>query len=109
MQKYAVVTTDLLNLRAGPSTTAQIVSQLKTGTILDVMADPGFDWLQVSVDGTATQGFVAKQYVTLTDTKPAPAASSSLPSPANTPTTSPTTPPPRWPSLAPPPPPCPPT
>ncbi len=74
MQKYAIVSTDLLNLRAGPSTTAQIVSELKNGTVLDVMADPGLDWLQVSVDGAATQGFVAKQYVTLTDTKPGPAA-----------------------------------
>src|SRR5260221_8570092 len=89
MQKYGVVNTDVLNLRAGPSTSAQILTTLKTGAVLEIVADPGFDWLQVKVDGVGTQGFVSKAYLTLTDTKPGAAATpvvSTSPSAASVPT-----------------------
>src|SRR5258708_16243023 len=96
MQKYGVVNTDLLNLRAGPSTSAQVLAQLKTGAVLEIIADPGFDWLQVKIDGVGTQGFVSKAYLTLTDTKPGASPISTTPatltmpaSPAS-PSTSPT-------------------
>src|SRR5450432_2258253 len=90
MQKYGVVNTDVLNLRAGPSTTAQVVATLPTGTILNIVADPGFDWLQVTVDGVGTQGYVSKTYLTLTDTKPSSPAGPAAPSvPASPPATTP--------------------
>src|SRR5260221_5765389 len=70
MQKHGVVNTDVLNLRAGPSTSAQILATLKTGAVLEIVADPSFDWLQVKMDGVWTQGYLSKTYLTLTDTKP---------------------------------------
>src|SRR5450432_776357 len=93
MQKYGVVNTDVLNLRAGPSTTAQVVATLPTGTILNIVADPGFDWLQVTVDGVGTQGYVSKTYLTLTDTKPAVPAVAAAPATPAAPAAPPSTPP----------------
>src|SRR5258708_6537740 len=89
MQKYGVVNIDVLNLRAGPSTSAQILTTLKTGAVLEIVADPGFDWLQVKVDGVGTQGYVSKAYLTLTDPNPGAAATpaaSTPPSAAPVPT-----------------------
>ncbi|MEP7288721.1 MAG: N-acetylmuramidase domain-containing protein [Chloroflexota bacterium] len=70
MQKYAIVNTDSLNLRANPSTSAQVVSLLMQNTILQTINAPSADWLEVRVDGTDTHGFVASNFVTLTDVKP---------------------------------------
>jgi len=70
MAKFAIVNTDILNLRVSASTTAQIVSRLAKGTVLEVVSDPGSDWLQVKVDGGNTQGYVSKTYVNQTDTRP---------------------------------------
>src|SRR4051794_37740416 len=77
MQKYGIVNTDTLNLRSGPSTTARIISQLAKGSLLDIVSDPGNDWLEVQPDGTTNRGFVSKIYLTLTDIKPSPSAPTS--------------------------------
>ena len=87
MPKYGIVNTDVLNVRAAPSTTAQILGQLKTNAVVVILADPGTDWLQVQVDGSALQGYVAKTYITQSDTKPsstlAPASPSTPTAPAS--------------------------
>src|SRR4051812_38984576 len=72
MQKYGIVNTDTLNLRSSPSTTARIISQLPKGSVLEIVSDPGIDWLEVQPDGTTNRGFVSKTYLTLTDVKPGP-------------------------------------
>ena len=70
MPKYGTVNTDLLNLRGGPSTSAPILTKLTKGTVVQVVNDPGFDWLEVVVDGTTQRGYASKVYLTLSDTKP---------------------------------------
>jgi uncharacterized protein YgiM (DUF1202 family) len=70
MQKYGIVNVEKLNLRNSASTTAQVISQLARGTVLQILKDAGFDWLQVRIDGSTTQGFVAKPYLTLADNRP---------------------------------------
>src|SRR5258708_3080133 len=92
MQKYGIVNTDGLHLRSAPSTTAQILAELSRGTLLQILKDPGFDWLQVQVDTSGTQGYVSKVYLVLTDTKPA-ATPVSAPTPVTVPTPPPTPPP----------------
>src|SRR5260221_6316560 len=84
MQKYGIVNTDGLHLRSAPSTTAQILAELSRGMLLQILKDSGFDWLQVQVDTSGTQGYVSKVYLVLTDTKPStpPIA---VPTPAPTP------------------------
>src|SRR5258707_9551740 len=94
MQKYGIVNTDTLNLRSGPSTTARVISQLMKGSVLNILTDPGSDWLEVQPDGSTNRGYVAKTYLTLTDDKPgsvpAPAATPAQPAPsADTPSTPP--------------------
>jgi hypothetical protein len=60
-----------LNLRAGPSTDASIVSKLPLGTKLDLLSGQGSDWLQVRMPASGLVGYVAAKYVTLTvDTPP---------------------------------------
>src|SRR5258708_20106360 len=70
MQKFRVVNTDVLNLRSGPSTSSQVVSKLPHGTVLQIIADAGPEWVQVQVDSSTAQGYVSKSFVTLSDTKP---------------------------------------
>jgi uncharacterized protein YraI len=96
MQKYGIVNTDLLNLRSGPSTTANILKQLPNGTVLQLVSDPGFDWLEVKTNDTGIRGYVAKQFLKLTDTLPgaAPAPTTTTPPATTSPapaTTSPST------------------
>src|SRR5579859_230310 len=91
MQKYGIVNTDGLHLRSAPSTTAQILAELSRGTLLQILKDSGFDWLQVQVDTSGTQGYVAKVYLVLTDTKPsAPPNVAPTPAPMPAPTPVPT-------------------
>src|SRR5262245_43770888 len=71
MQQYGTVNADLLNLRAEPSTNAQIMEQLPKGTGLQVLKVTDTDWLQVKVDKSGAQGFVMKKFLTLSDSKPA--------------------------------------
>src|ERR1041385_1148790 len=85
MPKYGIVNTDVLNVRAAPSTSAQILGQLKTNSVVVILADPGTDWLQVQVDGSSLQGYVAKTYITQSDTKP---GSSPAPTTPTAPTSS---------------------
>src|SRR5258708_8035999 len=82
MLKYGIVNTDVLNVRAAPSTSAQILGQLKTTAVVVILADPGTDWLQVQVDGSALQGYVAKTYITQSDTKPSTTPAPSAPTPS---------------------------
>src|SRR5450432_4633915 len=89
MQKYGIVNTDKLNMRDSGSTAGKILTVLARGTVLDILGDPGFDWLQVRVDGTTTQGYVSKVYLTLTDVKPGPTP---IPAPTPPPVSAPTPP-----------------
>ena len=95
MQKYGIVNTDGLHLRSAPSTSAQILAELSRGTLLQILKDSGFDWLQVQVDTSGTQGYVSKVYLVLTDTKPSASpqstpASAPTPAPVAAPTPAPT-------------------
>jgi uncharacterized protein YgiM (DUF1202 family) len=87
MQKFGVVNTDVLNLRSGPSTSSQIVSKLPHGTVLQIVADAGPEWVQVQVDSSTAQGYVSKSFVTLSDTKPGSTAPSAPSSPTSQPST----------------------
>jgi uncharacterized protein YraI len=70
MQKYGIVNVEKLNLRDGPGMTARVVTVLPRGVIMEILKEAGPDWLQVRVESSRTQGFVASQYITLTDQKP---------------------------------------
>ncbi len=70
MQKYGIVNVDKLNLRDGAGPSARVLRVLPRGTILEILGDAGPDWLQVRVDGSTTQGFVSKAYLTLSDDRP---------------------------------------
>src|SRR5258708_38908470 len=73
MPKYAVVNTDKLNLRSAANLTASVVSVMPKGTVLQVVNDPGGDWVQVQIDGASTQGYSARSFLAFSDTKRAPA------------------------------------
>jgi uncharacterized protein YraI len=88
MAKYGIVSADKLNLREGPNTSARVLTQLARGTVLDILKDTGFDWLQVRVDGGTAQGFVSKFYVVLSDSKPVVANTGSV-TDSNPPTSTP--------------------
>ncbi|MBX3081938.1 MAG: DUF3380 domain-containing protein [Anaerolineae bacterium] len=70
MPEYGIVNTDLLNLRAGASTSTPVITQLKRGTILEILATVNADWVNVRVDGATQSGFVSKAYLTISPTKP---------------------------------------
>src|SRR4051794_25053223 len=77
MQQMGTVSADLLNLRAEASTDAQIKEQLPKGTSVQILQFTDMDWLQVKVDGSGTQGFVMKKFLTLSEAKSAPAPTKS--------------------------------
>ncbi len=81
IQKYGIVNVEKLNLRDGPSPSARVLSVLRRGAILEILKEAGTDWLQVRVDSSRVQGFVARSYVTLSDEKPS-IAPARPPSPA---------------------------
>ena len=65
MGQHAVVTLkagDTLNMRQTPSKSATVVSVLKPGTVLNVMAGPqsvdGLRWWQVSLTDNSASGWV---------------------------------------------------
>lgn len=70
MPEYGIVNTDLLNLRAGASTSTPVTAELKRGDVLEIVAHVNADWAAVRVEGTSQSGFVSKMYITLTPTKP---------------------------------------
>ena len=55
------VTTDELNLRAGPSQDADVLDLLPAGTTVDLLGDSVGDYVSVSVNGTV--GWVAREYL----------------------------------------------
>ncbi|MGH2531625.1 MAG: SH3 domain-containing protein [Thermomicrobiales bacterium] len=59
----AVVTTDEVNLRSGPSTEASVVTLLPAGAELAVTGEAQGDWLPVEVVATGETGFVAAQFL----------------------------------------------
>lgn len=58
----AVVTSDTLNVRQGPSTTEPIVSKIVKGQLVDVIGSEG-GWLKISL--VETEGFIHSAYVDL--------------------------------------------
>lgn len=63
------ITTTPLNLRAEPSTTAEIVTELDGTSTLTITGAPveadGYSWYPVSVDATGESGYVASNYLQL--------------------------------------------
>lgn len=60
-QKRGLITASVLNVRAGAGTTYEKVASLKGGTVVDIVADLGNGWYQLS------SGYVSAEYVTLVD------------------------------------------
>lgn len=67
MPTYGIVNADALNFRAGPGLSAEILAVLRRGTVLEVLADSGADWVQARLDSGLT-GYVAKTYLTFSNT-----------------------------------------
>ncbi|MFN8463976.1 MAG: SH3 domain-containing protein [Caldilineaceae bacterium] len=69
-QEYGVVTADLLNVRAAPSTSGEIVGGLPLGSCVEVIAlQP--QWAQVKLPA-AQKGWCIRDYLSLTSDCPAP-------------------------------------
>lgn len=83
MQQYGTVSADLLNLRAEPSTDAQIKEQLPKGAGVQVLKVADQEWLEVKADKSGTQGFVMKKFLILSDTKPVSSPPASTPKPVD--------------------------
>ena len=63
---HVTVTTDNVNLRAGPSATASIVAVFMTGTTA-VVAEPAGAWTKVVIDGSAhITGYFSTQFLATT-------------------------------------------
>lgn len=60
-QLRGLVSTDVLNVRAGAGTSYAKVGSLRSGTVVDIVADVGNGWYQIS------SGYVSAQYITLVD------------------------------------------
>ena len=71
-----------LNLRAGPSTGADILAQLPEHTLLRVLQEDG-EWLHVETDGN--EGFVHRQFVAIPGEEPPPGFLRSRPALAHVP------------------------
>ena len=60
-QKRGLITASVLNVRSGPGTTYDKVASLRGGTVVDIAADAGSGWYQIS------SGYISAEYVTLVD------------------------------------------
>lgn len=60
-QKRGLITASVLNVRSGPGTTYNKVASLRGGTVVDIAADAGSGWYQIS------SGYISSEYVTLVD------------------------------------------
>ena len=56
-----LVTASVLNVRSGADTSYDKVGSLKAGTVVDIVADLGNGWYQIS------SGYVSSEYITLVD------------------------------------------
>lgn len=63
--KIAVVTGSVVNVRSGPGTDYSVITQVKSGQALEVLAQKG-DWYQISLNDNQT-GWIAGWLVTLRD------------------------------------------
>lgn len=66
-----VITADVVNLRAEPSSTAEIIAELPNGTELvitgEALAADGYVWYPVEVSETGDTGFVVEDFVALSE------------------------------------------
>lgn len=63
----SIVTVSELNVRTGPSTNYSVISQVKKGDILNIIAkDTSTGWLKIQFKNSST-GWVSGKYVTLPD------------------------------------------
>lgn len=90
----ARVTADLLNLRAGPSTTQQVLVVLTLGTRVTILEGPvvsgGYSWYRVQTPSSGA-GWAAGQFLEVVQATPTPAATATrTPTPAATATRTPT-------------------
>lgn len=89
------------NVRAGPGTNYPIISGLKSGDPVDIIArNPGGDWFQIQLPGGG-EGWVAASLIANASTAGLPVAANIPPSPTPTPLPSPYPPPTPTPSGAP--------
>ncbi|MDE6591332.1 MAG: SH3 domain-containing protein, partial [Oscillospiraceae bacterium] len=58
-QSRGLVTTSVLNVRAGADTSYEKVGTLKAGTVVDIIADLGNGWYQID------SGYISAEYITL--------------------------------------------
>ena len=71
-QLRGLVSTDVLNVRAGAGTSFDKVGSLRGGAVVDIVADAGNGWYQIS------SGYVSAQYITLVDANYQASASNAL-------------------------------
>jgi uncharacterized protein YgiM (DUF1202 family) len=58
------VNADQVNVRAAPSTEAEIVGKLGTGEAALVVAEVGTEWAKIRIEGDGMEGYVALRYLT---------------------------------------------
>ena len=73
------VTGDVVNVRSGPSTSAQVIGQAYSGDILQAKAKNNDDWYQIDYQGGS--GWIAGQYVQDYQPPPAPSSTQATSSP----------------------------
>ncbi len=60
---YGMVTTDVLNFRAGPGTNHQVIGQLRRGEVIRIIGNGGNNWVQVVYNGQ--EGYVSLAYLSV--------------------------------------------
>lgn len=60
-QKRGLITASVLNVRSGAGTSYAKVGSLRSGTVVDILADVGNGWYQIEA------GYISAEYVTLVD------------------------------------------
>ena len=78
--------TSNLNVRSKPSTSSSIVTKVKHGATVQVLATEG-DWAQIAVNGHT--GYVMKKYLVITEQPTATPEATAEPQPTEAPTTAP--------------------
>ncbi len=60
---YGMVTTDVLNFRAGPGTNHEVIGQLRRGEVIRIIGNGGNNWVQVVYNGR--EGYVSLAYLSV--------------------------------------------
>ena len=60
---YGIVTTDVLNFRAGPGTNYEIIGQLRRGEVVRIIGNGGNNWVEIVHNDR--QGYVSLAYLSV--------------------------------------------